>query len=114
MCSGSPRAGAGSDRAPLLDAGIIATGTASALWIIVVNPALVGIVDPLAAAVSIAYPVLDIALLALALRIVLTTRQSPPPLKLLALGIGAYFVADVVYAVQLLQGTGRCFRAGST
>jgi diguanylate cyclase (GGDEF)-like protein len=95
----------GGDRTPIIDAAILAAGAGSIFWIAIVQPTLHGAVDPIVALVSLAYPAMDIILLALGLRVLLTVAGRPRYLQFLVLGIAFYFIADVIYAVALLQET---------
>jgi diguanylate cyclase (GGDEF)-like protein len=96
---------AGGDRTPIIDAAILAAGAGSIFWIAIVQPSLQGAVDPMAAAVSMAYPGMDLILLALGLRVLLSATARPPYLRFLFAGIALYFVADIVYALALLNET---------
>jgi diguanylate cyclase (GGDEF)-like protein len=91
----------GSDRTALIDAAILSAGAASVFWIAVVHPSLVGSGDPLVWMVSMAYPGMDILLLALGLRVLLSSASRPRFLQVLMAGIGLYFVADVIYAANM-------------
>ena len=46
----------GGDRTPVIDAAILAVGAASVVWIAIIQPSLVGAVDPVVVATSLAYP----------------------------------------------------------
>ncbi|HEX2754804.1 MAG TPA: EAL domain-containing protein [Candidatus Limnocylindrales bacterium] len=94
----------GGDRTPLIDGAILAAGAASILWIVVMRPSIVGQVDVLAATVSLAYPCMDLVILALAFRVVLS-GDRPAYLNLLLAGLAIYFAADIIYAMAVLDGT---------
>jgi diguanylate cyclase (GGDEF)-like protein/PAS domain S-box-containing protein len=84
------------DRAGLVDVAIIGTTAALGYWVFLVGPR----TDQLhgsSQAVSIAYLVLDVTLLAVATRLVVAGPTRPVP-SLLALGVGALLVTDVLYA----------------
>lgn len=89
----------------VIDAAILAAGAGSLFWIAIVHPNLQGVVDPVAAAVSLAYPTADLVLLALGLRVLLTPGARPRHLQFYLGGIALYFVSDVIYAMALLNGT---------
>ena len=95
----------GGDRTPLIDAAILSTGAGSVFWIAVVHPSLEGASEAIVWIVSMAYPAMDVVLLALGLRVLLGTTARPRYLQLLIAGIGLYFVADVIYAVTVLYDT---------
>jgi diguanylate cyclase (GGDEF)-like protein/PAS domain S-box-containing protein len=86
------------DRAGLVDAAIIGTTAALGYWVFLVGPSIdEGSWSTKAA--SVAYLVFDVALLAVATRLVAPgpTRAVP---SLLALGVAAILATDVVYALR--------------
>ncbi len=92
----------------LLDGAVIVLGGGIVVWYFVLGPtAKAGGKDPLAMAVSIAYPVGDLILLAGLAAVLL--RQSHPLLRssllLIAAGMLASIVADVVYGNGVLNDT---------
>ncbi len=92
----------------MLDGATIVFGGGAVVWYFVLGPtAKAGGQDPLAMAVSLAYPVGDLILLA-GLAIVLL-RRSPPvlkvPLLLISAGMAMSVVADVVYGNGVLNDT---------
>jgi signal transduction histidine kinase len=92
----------------LLDGATIVVGTGAVVWYFVLGPtAKAGGQSPLAMAVSLAYPTGDLILLA-GLAVVLL-RKSPvilrTPLLLIAVGMAASIVADVVYGYGVLHNT---------
>jgi signal transduction histidine kinase len=92
----------------LLDGAIIVLGGGAVVWYFVLGPtARAGGQSALAMAVSLAYPVGDLILLAGLAAVLL--RRSPPslrvPLLLVAAGMLASIVADVVYGYGVLHGT---------
>ena len=95
----------GGDRAPIIDAAILAAGVGSLFWIAIVQPSLSAPVEPLVASVSMAYPALDLVLLALGLRVLFTATTKPRYLQLLVAGVSVYFVADVIYALAVMNQT---------
>jgi diguanylate cyclase (GGDEF)-like protein len=96
---------AGGDRTAIIDAAILAAGAVSVFWIAIVQPSLQGAFDPVVALVSLGYPAMDVILLALCLRVLLSVAARPRYLQILVAGIVCYFVADVVYALAVLNGT---------
>ena len=100
------RAIGGQNRADLLDATIIALGLASISWVFLIGPNLASTaLDLPSRLVSVAYPLLDIAMLALAIRLAVTPGARATSHWLLLLWIGGQFAADFAYAVTLLNGT---------
>ncbi|HEX7471824.1 MAG TPA: EAL domain-containing protein [Candidatus Limnocylindrales bacterium] len=93
---------AGGDRTALIDAAILAAGAGSIVWFAVIQPGLAGTVEPMVGVVSMAYPVMDLILLGLGLRVLLTAAR-PRYLQFLLAGVAIYFFADLVYALLLLN-----------
>jgi PAS domain S-box-containing protein len=92
----------------LLDGAIIVLGGGAVVWYFVLGPIVkAGGQSALAMAVSLAYPVGDLILLAGLAAVLL--RRSPPslrvPLLLVAAGMLSSIVADVVYGYGVLHGT---------
>ena len=96
------------DRAGLVDAAIIGTTAALGYWVFLVGPWVDQGSWPTRAG-SVAYLVLDVALLAVATRLVAPgpTRAVP---SLLALGVAAILATDVVYALRPARRPGRPVR----
>jgi PAS domain S-box-containing protein len=94
------------DRGGLIDATIIATGAALLSWVFLMDPYAN---DPslslLEKLVSIAYPVMDVLLLAVVVRLLVSHRKRNPTFQLLALSFVVTLIADAVYAVTALAGT---------
>jgi len=95
----------GRDVAGVIDAAIIAIGFGLLSWVLVMVPYFqdpsLGLVELL---VSLAYPVGDVLLLALAARLATTPGRRPVALRLLIANLGATFAADMVFSVLALQG----------
>ena len=92
--------------AELLDAGIVTTGIALVTWLHLIEPmARAHGVSVPARLVGIAYPVLDLLLLAVALRLSLVRGRRPPAYYLLAAGLTAYLLTDAGYCFMRLTGT---------
>ncbi|MEA2611152.1 MAG: hypothetical protein QOG32_878, partial [Chloroflexota bacterium] len=92
------------DRTSYIDAAILSAGAGSIFWVAIVEPSLTGATDPLAVVVSMSYPVLDLVLLTLGIRLVLSGAAQPRYLQILTAGIALYFVADVIYSGTILNG----------
>ena len=95
----------GRDLAGVIDAAIIAIGFGLLSWVLVMVPYFqdpsLGLVELL---VSLAYPVGDVLLLALAARLATTPGRRPVAFRLLIANLGATFAADMVFAVLALRG----------
>jgi len=82
---------------PLLDAGIITLGMGTVTWAFVVIPYLRSDLAALPLSVSLAYPVLDLLLLYMAVRLVLTSGVRSPALGLFTAWVAGTLVADGLY-----------------
>jgi len=95
----------GRDRASVIDAGIITGSVGLVAWLFLIAPYLrsadLGIVERL---VSIAYPLGDIALLAIAVRLAVGAGRRPPAFWLLAGCIVPLLAADSLYGYLNLSG----------
>jgi diguanylate cyclase (GGDEF)-like protein len=96
----------GRDRAGVLDAAIIASSFGLLAWVFVMQPA-VGdsSLSLLGRMVSLAYPMVDVLLLALLVRLLFSRGPGGVAYRLLAVGLGLQLVADIVYALLNLLGT---------
>ncbi|HEX2236440.1 MAG TPA: ATP-binding protein, partial [Actinomycetota bacterium] len=84
----------------LIDAAIVATGSAIVSWIVVMEPvASEGSQAPAELAFALAYPALDLLLLAVVVRALLAPGRLPFAHRVLAASILAVFVADAAYYV---------------
>jgi len=92
--------------AALIDATVIAIGFGLLGWVYVIAPmAEATDVTPFAKAVSIAYPIMDLFVLAILVRLVIGPGARPAAFYLLLVSSLAMLVADVIYAVQTESGT---------
>ncbi|GAA3757457.1 hypothetical protein GCM10022225_48390 [Plantactinospora mayteni] len=92
------------DRSGLLDFLIFTTAGAFLLWVLVIRPYLVGSgPSTFEQSVLAAYALLDVLLLATAVRVAVTSRGSVAGL-LLAAGAAGMLLADLVYGAALLRG----------
>ncbi len=84
------------DRSAALDTLMVATGTAVAIFEFLVRPNLESFsgssVDLL---VTVAYPIADIAMLTLVVRMALSGNLRQPAMRMLVVGLVAFFLADV-------------------
>jgi PAS domain S-box-containing protein len=86
------------DRAVVLDTLMITAAMSVVIIEFVVRPSLNGYTgSPLDLAVVVAYPIGDVALLAVAVRSALTGNLRSPVLALLLVGLTVTFIADVLY-----------------
>ena len=96
----------GADRAGLLDAAILATGAAVVWWAFVLGPlAAVADPEPVAFAISVAYPIGDLLIIGMALGLVMMTGARTASFGLLVASLVAVLVADLEFGLQSLEGT---------
>ena len=89
----------------ILDASILTAAAASVLWMLVIEPTLADTTRaPVEALIATAYPLADIVMIGLLLRILLDRQGSNPALVLFAAGVGAFLVSDLIYSVLAVQG----------
>lgn len=96
----------GRDAASLIDAGIISTCMFAILWLLLIDKYVVD--DTMsfpATAISIAYPVMDVALLAVIAKLTVVARLRNPSLVLMILSIAFLLIADTGYGLTQLAGT---------
>ena len=106
----------GGDRAGLIDAVVVAVGAGLLSWTFLMEPL---VSDPMASigeiAVALAYPVLDVLLLGVVVRLFLAPGRRVPALQLLLVALVALLLADVPYAMLALDDsytTGHIVDAG--
>ncbi len=96
----------GGDRAGLLDALIVAVGVGMVSWIFLMAPI---VADPgqslVEISVALAYPMLDILLIGVMVRLLLAPGRHVPALRFLIGAMVAFLVADYPYAFLALAGT---------
>ncbi|MDX6560360.1 MAG: hypothetical protein QOD65_174 [Gaiellales bacterium] len=94
------------DRAGVIDALIITLGIALLSWIFLMAPYVHDTtLSPLAKAVSIAYPLGDVLLLAAAIRLAFDGGRRTRSFLLLAASVGALLSTDAAYGFALLDGS---------
>ncbi|WP_035305009.1 diguanylate cyclase [Actinokineospora inagensis] len=91
--------------AGLLDAGTLAVVAAMLSWLYVIGPQTRLGAPFMVEAVSVGYPVMDLALLTVALGLVLGPGSRPPAFFLFIGWTAAIMTADTIYVVQQLNGT---------
>ena len=106
----------GGDRASLLDALIVAVGVGMLSWVFLMAP-IVAYEDQSMTeiGVALAYPLLDILLLGVLVRMVLAPGAQPASLRLIIGALVAFLAADFPYAILALSesyGTGNLVDGG--
>ncbi|MBB5957954.1 diguanylate cyclase (GGDEF)-like protein [Saccharothrix tamanrassetensis] len=95
----------GRDLQSALDASVLAVVAAMLSWLYLIGPR-ARLDQPLLVTVtSVAFPVMDLAMLAVALRLFMGTGTRSGSFVLLATNLLAILTADTVYVVQQLNGT---------
>ncbi len=96
----------GSDRASLIDSLIIAVGVGTLSWVFLLAPYVhdesLRLIEKLTA---IAYPVMDLLLFAVVVRLAVGRGKRPPAFFLMAGSIAVVFITDTIYTWILLHGT---------
>ena len=88
----------GGDVASLIDGAIVAVACGLLSWIYVIEPSVVGSdAEPTERLIGMAYPVLDLVLLTMAVRLLLLRGRRPAAHVLLVLGVMALTAADTLY-----------------
>jgi diguanylate cyclase (GGDEF)-like protein len=95
----------GRDLASVLDAATLAVAVGMLSWLYLIGPQARAGSLSLVTVVSMAYPVMDLAMFAVALRLILGPGRRPASFILLAMNLLAIFTADTVYVMQQLNGT---------
>jgi diguanylate cyclase (GGDEF)-like protein/PAS domain S-box-containing protein len=94
----------GGDRAGVIDSLIMTLGLALVSWVVLISPYVRdNTLSFLPKAVSVAYPMGDIILLAAAIRLAVDTGKRQPAFYLLLLSITTLFVTDFAYGVVTLD-----------
>ncbi|WP_406405125.1 GGDEF domain-containing protein [Streptomyces sp. NBC_00879] len=91
--------------AGLLDAGIVTLGAGTLSWAFIIAPYLRSELSAWQLAVSVAYPVTDLVLLAIAARLMLTTGTRTPSFLLVIGWLLVLLAADGLYYGTLATGT---------
>jgi signal transduction histidine kinase len=96
----------GADRASLLDALVVTVGLGVVSWVFLVGPLAHSPDLTLAErVVSMAYPIMDVLLLATVVRLVVDRGPRPPAFWVLCCGVGALLITDTLYSIiQLTAG----------
>ncbi len=86
-----------------IDATVIAVGAGLVGWVYLIEPLAAG-AGGAAQAVTVAYPVMDLALLAVGARLMLGAGARPAPFWLLTAWLLTVLVGDTTYSIQALLG----------
>src|SRR2546430_13984109 len=100
----------GRDLPSVLDASVLAVVAAMLSWLYLIAPNARLEAPLMVKLASVAYPVMDLAMLAVALRLILGVGRRSPSFYLLTTYLLAIFSADSVYVLQQLSGT---YQAGN-
>lgn len=100
----------GRDLPSVLDASMLAVVAALLSWLYLIAPQARADMAALAKLTSVAYPVMDLAMLAVALRLILGVGRRSPSFYLLTAYLLAIFSADTMY---VLQQVNLSYRAGN-
>ena len=88
----------GRDVLSLIDGAIVATAGGLLSWVYVIQPTVVATGTPLVErAIGMAYPILDVLMLTMAMRLLLIRSPRPPAHVFLAVGMMALTIADTSY-----------------
>ncbi len=101
----------GRSRASLIDGAIVAVAMFGIIWVLFVDDVVTYEQSFASLAVSLAYPVMDVALLAVAARLLVTVHLKHPPFAFIAMAIGALAIADMGYNIALNSEEG--FKTGT-
>jgi len=96
----------GRDFAGIVDATLVAVATFAVLGILVMDTYLTDpTMDLLGRLISLAYPVMDVALVAVAARLLAAVKVQQSSFAFLAAGLSSLLIADTIYGVLLTAGT---------
>jgi diguanylate cyclase (GGDEF)-like protein len=94
------------DRGGILDAAILTTGAAVLSWTFLMRPVVADTeLDMLSLSISLAYPIADIILIGVAMGLLTTPGARTASFAMLGSSLAALVVADMIYALQTLEGT---------
>jgi signal transduction histidine kinase len=96
----------GPDRAGLLDALIVVTAATLVSWLTLIQPYVSGHgLSFLIRTTSVAYPIMDVFVLAVVVRLLSSGGRRVPSLHLLTASVGFLLVSDAVYGWMQIKGT---------
>jgi diguanylate cyclase (GGDEF)-like protein len=93
------------DRSGMLDGATVAVAAALVGWVVLLNPILDSPGDPLELAISVAYPLGDLIVIGVAIGMLATPGARSASFTLLVASLVVMFAGDVIYALQVAQGT---------
>ncbi len=93
------------DRTAVIDTCLVTLVGAAATWVYLIDPTSYADTPWLKQFFSAAYPVGDLVLLGLLVRLLISPGRRPPAETIMAAGIGLLLVADVTYARLSLTGS---------
>ena len=96
------RYGRRGDISVTIEALILMTGGGIILWQLLIQPIVVDATDPIETMVAIFFPMIDILLIGILARVLLTPARLTGAVRLVLLAATAYLVSDVVYSTQAL------------
>ena len=99
----------GRDAASFIDAAIVAIAMFGALWVLFVDTVWTSGASTEVLLVSLGYPVMDVALMAVAARLVVTVHLRHPPFALILVALASLAIADTSYNILLQTDS---FRTG--
>jgi diguanylate cyclase (GGDEF)-like protein len=92
-------------RASFIDAAVVGIAMFGTIWVLFVDEFFGFETELSVLAVSLAYPVMDVALLAVAARLVVTVHLKHPPFAFIVAALGSLAIADTGYQIYLSNGT---------
>jgi two-component system, cell cycle response regulator len=95
----------GRDLAALLDAGAVAVAAVMLSWLYMIGPLARSDMALLPKVAAVAYPVMDLTMLAVAVRLIIGSGRKPASFFLLSGNLLAIFTADTLYGMQQLSGS---------
>jgi diguanylate cyclase (GGDEF)-like protein len=95
----------GWDVPSLLDAALLAVVGGMLSWLYLIAPQAHADSPMLVKIVSVGYPMMDLAMFAVALRLILGQGTRPVPFFLLSVNLAAFVAADTIYVMQQINGT---------
>ena len=97
--------GTRADAATFIDAAVVGIAMFGALWVLFVDTVFETATNTTAALLTqLAYPVMDVALLAVAARLAVTLHLKHPPFALILASLGSLAIADTAYGIYNANG----------
>jgi diguanylate cyclase (GGDEF)-like protein len=96
----------GRSRTSLIDGGVVAIALFGIIWVLFVDDVLLVEQSFWSLVMLLAYPAMDVALLAVAARLLVTVHLKHPPFALIVVAIGALAIADMAYQIALNSESG--------